>query len=535
MQSLEHLGPRDVVEAMNRYQALLRAHEDEINLLNVFPVPDADTGTNLRLTVEATVASLDQQIDMEAVCSALKHGSLMGARGISGVILAQIVQAAAAIFRELEAVDAPGMAAALIAASRAADQVVTHPVEGTILTVLRDAAEAAGTAARDGGDLERVLAASGVAARESLARTPTLLPLLRRAGVVDAGGAGLCLLFEAFLEVVTGVAAGQRAVTAGPVARPGRSPEPRGPRFELGFLLETREGTADALRRTLSHLGESVVVVPGDGAWTCHVHTDDVGGAIEAALEHGRPRAIRVTDLFAQTGTHETPDRARGASTLATPASIVAVATGDGIRRAFRSLGVRTIVDGGPTMNPSVEEILEAVQLAPSDEILLVTNGGKAAAASGSLARMTSRRIHVIATTDMVQGLAAIHAFDPDRPAEDNETRMREAASRVRTGRLTRAARDTTSGAGPIRRGDWIGVADDDVVAVDRSAAAAAVALLEVLATDGPSRATVLEGEGSDQETTEAILGWLLARLPDDAIDLAHGGQPLSAYLFGLG
>jgi fatty acid kinase len=302
MAELERLTDAQLRSTMVCYRDLLRSHRQALNRLNVYPVADADTGTNMTLTVESVVAALEEATDMASTCRAISRGALLGGRGISGVILAQLLGAAAIRFAHSDSVDGVVLAQALIEASRAADRAVAQPVEGTILTVARAAARAAATAA-ESKRLAGVLDAARAAAYDALLRTPELLPALQRAGVVDAGGAGLILLLDALLHVAAGRPLPKPppgSPSAAPAPRPGESPGVGVPRYEVVLLLDSSEGRIDELRGAWSRIGSSVVVVGGDGTWRCHVHTDDVDGVLEAARAQGRPREVRVTDLVEQ-------------------------------------------------------------------------------------------------------------------------------------------------------------------------------------------------------------------------------------------
>src|ERR1700676_4485112 len=362
MQTPGRLGPTDLKAVVVGYRDALRIHQDSINRLNVYPVPDGDTGTNMALTLESVVGELNGASEMAEVCKAISHGSLMGARGNSGVILSQILRGVASRFEATpDGADGGDVAAALVTAADAAYGAVMRPVEGTILTVPRAAADGA----QAGTDLVDVLDRARRAAADALARTPELLPVLADAGVVDAGGAGFVLLLDSFLHVADG-----RPMPDAPADGPAAVMSPRTPpaggagtvvdlRYEVMFFLEADDETLPAFRDVWAGIGDSIVVVGGGGLWNCHIHTDDIGAAVEAGIDCGRPRQIRVTDLFEQVEEERWVRDAASAppgqqEALDQPATtaIVAVATGDGIRRIFHSLGVQRIVAGGQSMNP---------------------------------------------------------------------------------------------------------------------------------------------------------------------------------------
>ncbi|HEX7443838.1 MAG TPA: DAK2 domain-containing protein, partial [Acidimicrobiales bacterium] len=364
MPTLDTLTAADLRAVISGYSDALAAHRSGINRLNVYPVPDGDTGTNMALTLESVVAELaGAPADMAATCKAISHGSLMGARGNSGVILSQILRGIADTLRDVDAAPGALVAEALVAASEAAYSAVMRPVEGTILTVSRAAATAAAVAAEGGADLVGVLDAARAGGAEGLARTPELLPVLAEAGVVDAGGTGYLLLIDAALEVVDGRPVPEPTETEGQLdelalavvrahgaaAGLGEGGGIADLRYEVMYFLEAPDGTIPAFKDVWAGIGDSIVVVGGDGLWNCHIHTDDIGAAVEAAIDCGRPRNIRVTDLIEQVEEERwvreaEPEGHLVESDRPAETAVVAVATGDGIRRIFHSLGVQRIV-----------------------------------------------------------------------------------------------------------------------------------------------------------------------------------------------
>jgi DAK2 domain fusion protein YloV len=322
MGPLATLAAADLAAAMTCYRDVLRAHQDAINSLNVYPVPDGDTGTNMALTVESVVAELQDvpgvgtsngsDAHMVEVCKAVAHGSLMGARGNSGVILSQLLRGLTGVLSTTEQATAPELAEALTAASDAARQAVLRPVEGTILTVARAAGEGAQEAAKEGESLVGILDRARRKAADALAHTPEQLPVLARAGVVDAGGSGYLLMLDAMLAVTDGRPLPDPPVGAGTLPLEPISPWQSGDfdrpvtevegglRYEVMYLLDAPDETIPAFREVWAGIGDSIVVVGGDGLWNCHIHTNDVGPAVEAALDAGRPRNITVTDLAEQ-------------------------------------------------------------------------------------------------------------------------------------------------------------------------------------------------------------------------------------------
>ncbi len=541
--ALERLAADDLKRAFVAYRDVLRDHQDRLNRLNVYPVPDGDTGTNMALTLESVVAELEQATDMPSTCTAISHGSLMGARGNSGVILSQVLRGIADGCKAGDDAGPQELAAAFVSAADAAYGAVMRPVEGTILTVARAAGEGARTAAEDDVLLCALLDAARDAAQAALEQTPELLPVLKQAGVVDAGGAGLVLLLDAFLHVADGRAlpeAPDLPVSVG-ATRDLDAPEDNlsGLRYEVMYFLEAPDETIPDLKRVWSGIGDSIVVVGGDGLWNCHIHTDDVGGAIEAALDCGRPRNIRVTDLLDQVEEERwvregASDDDEDDADLAGRTAVVAVATGPGIKRIFRSLGARKMIAGGQSMNPSTAQILEAVEAASANEVVVLPNNKNIVAVAEQVHELTAKTVRVVPTHSVTEGFAALLAYDPEASVEENAEVMRDAAARVVSGEVTRAIRATDSPAGPISDGDWLGLSRDGIETISASLADATCALLDRLVLEQHEIVMVIEGEGANPADTRRITEWLAEHRHEVSVEVHHGGQPLYPYLLSI-
>jgi uncharacterized protein len=541
---------------MSAFRDDLRTHQELINRLNVYPVPDGDTGTNMALTLESVVAEiarLDGEPELAEVCRAITHGSLMGARGNSGVILSQLLRGfCEGLDTSAGSAGAEDLARALVIADELARAAVMRPVEGTMLTVATGAAGGA-RAAASGASLLEVAEEARAGAAEALARTPSLLPVLEEAGVVDAGGAGYVLLFDALLHVLDGRAMPRPPEVPAAAVHDGRamggdraeSAQERvaGPRYEVMYLLEAPDETIPSFKEVWAGLGDSIVVVGGDGLWNCHIHTDDIGAALEASMDAGRPRSIRVTDLVdeveeerwvreAALTAGSGPAERRPGPTPAT--GVVAVASGDGIARIFRSLGVEGLIAGGQTMNPSVAELVEAVDALGPDEAVLLPNNGNIRPVADRVGDLAHKPVWVIPTESVAEGFAALLAYDPEADGASNAAAMEASARRVVAGEITRAIRDAESAAGPIARGDWLGLSRQGIEVVNSSLAEAACALLEALVTDEHELVTIIEGEASGPATTRNITEWLREKRPQVETEVHHGGQPLYPYLFSI-
>ena len=398
MPTLERLDVHALRDVITTFRDTVRDHAGGLNRLNVYPVPDGDTGTNMARTLDAVVAEMEgaDDSDLDATCDAISHGSLMGARGNSGVILSQILRGFASTLKETAEGTGQKFADALTAASTGAYQAVLKPIEGTILTVVRESAEAAKLASADDASLVDVVRAARAAGKRALDNTPELLPVLKDAGVVDAGGAGYLLLLDSALHVVDGeplpVPSDEDGLTEAQFeAVAHRSSGVAGEldvseqRYEVMYFLDLLDERIDEFKQGWGAIGDSIVVVGGEGIWNCHVHTNDIGAAIEVALDlDGRPKKIRVTDLFEEVaeehahreatlkGEH-VPSRA-GAGLPPVTTAVVAVCSGDGLAELFANLKVQGIVSGGQTLNPSTAELLATVEAVNAQQVVILPN-----------------------------------------------------------------------------------------------------------------------------------------------------------------
>lgn len=588
MDALAEFGASHLAGTARAFRDALVRYQETINALNVYPVPDGDTGTNMALTMESVVSEIDNLGDgasMADVCRAVAHGSLMGARGNSGVILSQLLRGLSGQLAGTDTASASVVVAGLRAASVAADAAVLRPVEGTILSVARAAADAAAQAlgldivgddgsAGDaspadvageavvaidpaGGDvgLVDVLAAARSGAADALDRTPRQLAVLARAGVVDAGGAGYVLLLDAMLHSVDGRPVPPPPAPAGSVVPAAGGSEAAAItdlsggdgdetitdlRYEVMYLLEAPDDTMAAFKDVWAGLGDSIVVVGGDGLWNCHIHTDDVGGAIEAALDAGRPRDIRVTDLREQVdevrwvreGTVTVPDEE--ASGVQRKTAVVAVANGDGIRRIFRSLGVHHFVAGGQSMNPSTAQILDVVAQVAAPEVVLLPNNDNIHPVARQVCELADRPVRVVPTGSIVEGFAALLEYDPEAGVDDNASAMAASARRVVAGEVVQAVRDANGPDRPVHVGDWMGLSRQGIEVVEDSVVAAATSLVAKLLTDRHELVTLIEGDVALAGDTRRITEWLAEHRPDVAVEVHHGGQPLYPYLISI-
>ena len=548
MHTLERLDVDGLRATMAVFADAVRAHMAALNRLNVYPVPDGDTGTNMSRTLDAVVAEmLTSDAEMGATCKAISHGSLMGARGNSGVILSQILRGIAGVVAAEPRIDGVTLARALSAASTAAYAAVGRPIEGTILTVVRESAEGATAAANSGLDLLGVVEQARSSAKSALDRTPEMLPVLKDAGVVDAGGAGFLLFLDAALNVVGGHPIPEPEEVEGVAANEFASVAHRGEgdvsdlRYEVMYFLDLEDHLIEDFKTGWGAIGDSIVVVGGDGIWNCHVHTNDVGAAIEVPLDlGGRPRKIRITDLFEEVAAEHAAREATisGASHAGLPAvttAVVAVSSGNGLTEMFGQLGVQGVVGGGQTANPSTAELLAAVEAVNAQQVVVLPNNKNIIPVAQQLAALTSKRVVVVPTRSMPEALASLVVYDPEDSAEANLAAMSAAAEATQTGEVTQAIRDTQSEAGPVTSGDWIGlVRGDGIVAIGGSVTSASQLLLDHLVTADREIVTIITGADAKRSVTEELMSWVAENHPHVEVEVHGGGQKLYPYLFGV-
>jgi DAK2 domain fusion protein YloV len=534
--SLRVQGLKNVIQ---RFHDRLHQYRDVLNRLNVYPVPDGDTGTNMALTAASVVEESSAAETMEEFATALTRGSLMGARGNSGVILSQILGGLADAFRGAESVGTEQLVEALDSASSAAYEAVLRPVEGTILTVLREAAEAASERRTpEGEDLAGFLQGIYTRAEASLQRTPELLPVLKEAGVVDAGGAGFLLLLAAFLEEVTGseidLAADIYQATGPTGVVPHDEAGVGGLRYEVMFFLDAADDALPAFRKMWGRIGDSIVIVGREGTYNCHIHTDDIGAAIEAGVEAGRPYRIQVTDLVEQADAHHASLAFTPLPAFAdAPVGVVAVAAGAGIVDLYRDLGAQGVVVGGQTMNPSTEDILSVVEAVAADRVVVLPNNKNIIPVANQLNALTEKQVLTVPTRTTPHGLAAMIAYRPTAADLGLLAReMMDAAEAVAAGQTTRAVRDAQTPVGPVKEGDWLGLIDDEVAMVCGSLDDCVSQLFAALVGPGSEIVTVLAGEGA----VESVTAYLeeLASGSGLEIEVVAGGQPLYPYMISV-
>jgi DAK2 domain fusion protein YloV len=506
----------------------LEANRRRIDDLNVYPVPDGDTGTNLTLTVRAIVEALEASgaSGHEAVAKELSRAALMGARGNSGVIFSQIVRGFADVLGERDEIDGPAVARAFRSASDAAYRAVRRPVEGTMLTVIREMAEEAElpdvrTRSRD-EVLQRVVARG----EDALRRTPEMLSVLKEAGVVDAGGAGLVEIIRGLTAAVTGQelppAPVDETLEAGIDAV---HQELSRYRYCTVFVVEGEGLDADALERALELLGDSLLVVGDPSALKVHVHTDDPGAALSLGTRAGGTlEGIEIADMHRQTAEREERlvESLDGLMTLET--GVVVVAPGEGNRRLFESMGATRVIEGGQTMNPSTADIVAAIEATPATEVIVLPNNGNVILGAEQAVGLVAKPVLVVPTRTVQAGLAAMVAYDPERSGQDNAHAMQKAQDAVATGEVTVASRDVELDGVAVRKGAWLGLAEGTAVASGDDFEQVVEALVEHLLDGNRELLTILTGE--DGPEIDGLVERIGERHPLVEVEVHEGGQP---------
>ncbi|MGH8823577.1 MAG: DAK2 domain-containing protein [Jiangellaceae bacterium] len=520
-------------------QSAMAEAREEIDALNVYPVPDGDTGTNLYLTLESATqaaeqACADSSPSIGPVLQAVARGALLGARGNSGVILSQMLRGVAEVLGGDDGVrpEPVVFAAALTRAADAGYAAVASPVEGTILTVARAASDAATERAGvPGAKLSDVALAATKAARKALARTPDQLDVLRRAGVVDAGGRGLAVVLDAFDTVLTGRRPLAYPRTVGGQVAPAVAAdleETEGaPSFEVMYLLDAPADAIPALRGSLEPLGDSLIVVGGDPLWNVHVHVDDAGAAIEAGMAAGRPHRIRITYLA---------ERVTRPDPTSTGRAVVAFAAGDGLAALFESVGA-TVVRTPIGRRPSTAEMLDAIRRAGAGEVVLLPNerdGVPVAEAAAAEARAQGTRVAVIPTRAQVQGIAATAVHEPARAFDADVVAMTTAAGHTRNGAVTVAAREAVTSAGVCHPGDVLGVIEGDFVVIGTGLSAVAIDVAERMLSAGGELVTLVTGADTDPALADAVVTAVHRSHPEVDTVVYDGGQPRYPLLIGV-
>ncbi|MFK4300958.1 DAK2 domain fusion protein YloV [Paenibacillus sp. RC254] len=571
----------------------LQQHAEHVNSLNVFPVPDGDTGTNMNLTMSAGVTELKRgdSSSIGVMSGILSKGLLMGARGNSGVILSQLFRGFSRYAAPYEELNTLQFASALQSGVDAAYKAVVKPVEGTILTVAKEAAKHAVFFSRRTNDITELMEEVLAKAKETLAMTQDMLPVLKQVGVVDSGGQGLVYIYEGFMQhlgsglVTAPIVKGENVRTAyaphvseRPTAQ-SIAPSPDAPisaqakleteniefLYDMEFFINRQLGEAqgtdfdeEAFRKALSVDGDSIIVISDDDVIKVHVHSKAPGEVLNLALRYGEITQIRILNMREQhrdllsAGMDGAPEPEWFAEIPAEPAreeepseppahelapyGFIAVASGEGIADIFRSLGVDVVLSGGQTMNPSTEDFVNAARSIAAQHIFILPNNSNiilAAEQARELLEM-ERLVSVIPSKTIPQGIAAAFAFQEEEAFEANQDSMRDAVSRVKSGQVTYAVRDTTLDDLHITAGHYIGIQDSKIVATEEQLIATARLLLTKMLVNGDEIVTILTGSDAKQEDTELLVAWLEENYSDAEVEVHEGGQPIYPYLFSV-
>jgi DAK2 domain fusion protein YloV len=508
----------------------LSANHEEVNRLNVFPVPDGDTGTNMLLTLQSAVEDIKESnaAEVSKIAKLASHGSLMGARGNSGVILSQIFRGFARAVEGKSELTPRELAAAFEEAANAAYRAVNKPTEGTILTVAREAGRAASSAAGDAdASVPGVIAAAAAGARAAVIKTPSQLQILRDAGVVDAGGYGLQIILEGMLKTVEQAESFQIETTTG-APRPAQVvldlPE-GGWGYCTEFLIEGTNLDLDRIRGEIEAMGNSVLVVGEPELVKVHVHTDDPTSVIALAGRSGKLLKLNVGDMSTQHKRILDSEAAAGRPPRSNGVGLVAVVAGSGLVDIFRGLGVDAIVEGGQTMNPSTQDMLTAVDGVPYNEVVLLPNNGNVILAASQVPSLTKKKVHVIETHSVPQGVAAVVAFRTDRNVAENVSAMKAEAARVQTIEVTHAVRDTRSNGLKVKKGDVIGLINDKLEFAGTDYAEVVNKALGKLGPDAYELVTVYRGQGASDDELANLESAIRANFPGLEVEVQQGGQ----------
>jgi DAK2 domain fusion protein YloV len=508
----------------------LSANHEEANRLNVFPVPDGDTGTNMLLTLQSAVEDIKDSnaAEVSKIAKLASHGSLMGARGNSGVILSQIFRGFARAVEGKSSLTPRELAAAFEEAANAAYRAVNKPTEGTILTVAREAGRAATAAANEpGATVPGVIAAATEGARTAVLKTPSQLHILREAGVVDAGGFGLQVILEGMLKTFEEGAAlpARTSVTRQPASQTALDLPEGGWGYCTEFLIEGTNLDLDTIRTQIEALGNSVLVVGEPELVKVHVHTDDPTRVITLAGRYGKLLKLSVGDMSTQHKRILESEAATVKPNRPNGVGLVAVVAGSGLVEIFRGLGVDAIVEGGQTMNPSTQDMLIAIESVPYDEVILLPNNRNVILAAKQVAGLTKKTVHVLETDSVPEGVAAVVAFRPDRSGAENVAAMKAEAERVQTIEVTHAVRDTRSNGLRVKKGDVIGLINEKLEFAGRDYAEVVNKALGKLGPDSYELVTVYRGAGASEDELENLQTAIRSSFPGLEVEVQQGGQ----------
>ncbi|HEX4202870.1 MAG TPA: DAK2 domain-containing protein [Ktedonobacteraceae bacterium] len=540
---------QDLKKAMLAGAAWLEEHRDEINALNVFPVPDGDTGSNMSATMKSAIRTIATSNDTSASVIAAKvaHDALLGARGNSGVILSQTFRGLASGLADKPTFTAPDLANAFQEASNLAYRAVIKPVEGTILTVVREVAEATKRSSEHGDDLVRLMQVAVTAARQAVAHTPDLLPTLKQAGVVDAGGQGFCTILEGILNYIRGESDTETPTTIPVPSSRAESKIKKGKvsveeefGYEVVFLLQGERLDVEGIRQSIIDMGGVSTVVAGDDSMLkVHTHTATpgkvldygvgLGNLLDINIENLQAQSLRYAAESAQEHANDASEQAAEQETL--PVATVAVVAGGGFEKVFQGFNVNAIVSGGQTMNPSIEELLAAVEKVPSQKVIILPNNSNVILSAQQVLDLTHKEVYVVPSKTLPQGIAALLAFSFEADFATNCKTMTDAAQQAQTAEITVAVRSVQLGSVSVREGDYIGVINGNLAVAGQQIEQVLRDTLQRMQIEQYEIITLYYGSDVPFEEAQNIARQIKQRYSHLEIDVVNGGQAYYAYI----
>ena len=533
-------------EALISASNFLDSNKEHVNDLNVFPVPDGDTGTNMSKTIKSAVKQVvaSKATELDALAGEMSRGALMGARGNSGVILSQLFRGFADGLKGQDVLTVATLASAMKSASEMTYLAVMKPTEGTILTVGRESADFAVKHAKKYSDLILFSEAVLERAKESLANTPNLLPVLKEAGVVDAGGQGLVTIMEGALKALKGEAVlGEAEEGLSHNKKKMERKEISTDDIKFGycteFIVNTKSNHVEDLKADLLERGDSLIVVGDDSMIKVHVHTNDPGLAIQSALNYGFLKDIKIDNMRLQHSERLFTDYEVEASNVEVPEEkkpygFVSICAGKGIEEIFRQVGVDYLVTGGQTMNPSTEDILVGIDRVNADHIFVLPNNSNIFLAAEAAADISDKEVTVLKTRSIPEGINACVHFMPDKGVEENVESMMEAVEDLTTGQVTYAVRDTEMDGIAIKKGDYIGLSGKKILAKGQSINDTTIKMIEKMVDDDATFVSLYAGEDVSEEDAEALEESLEEAFPDMDVEILRGDQPIYYYLISV-
>ncbi len=527
---MTELTASDLPNLIKASLSALRKHEEEINKLNVYPVPDGDTGTNMVFTMQAVCDELSKsECDTtENICKILTHGSLMGGRGNSGVILSQIIKGFCEILSTKEFIDSVSLAEAFENSVQVAYRAIRKPVEGTMLTVIKDAAAAAKKFDKE-IELDIFLEYVLSEAKKSVMRTPELLPVLKESGVVDAGGWGLVLMGSGVLSSMRGETEHEELTEYNMPTLQHVEDISLEYQYCTEFLLKSTGIDISKFEEQLAPLGDSLLVVGSETLTRVHIHTNDLGTVLDLATNKGSVTGIKINNMQ-----EESEERAEKIAEDTSGIGLVAVANGEGVKKILLSLGVQRIVNGGQTMNPSTADILKAVKDVNAAKVIILPNNKNVILAAQRVSELTKKEIGVVPTKSIPQAFSALLAFDKDNPLALNVENMSSLLFQVKTGEITKAVRDSKTPIGEVKKGDFIGLTNHKVSVSGKSFIKTATKLIDNMLDDESEVVTFLFGEGIQEKDLEKLSKIISKEHSDIEIEIHEGGQALYPLIIGV-